>query len=171
MSHIKLLRRGGRGHSSVAPLCPAPRPQPELGSEWWTRPWSETTKPLDDRCEEVLSGISRSFARVKDSDDPLGTPFFDLTLGERLPVALLQAVLRIPDEFAVDGARIVLRRPPDGSGSTIRVCDPAGRPVGMADESVLLNLDWWLERAAHWLFASNRVSPEMIREMLEQHLP
>ena len=171
MNHIKLLRNGAgvRGHTSGALLSPPTPPIPVLGPEWWTAGWAESTTPLDERCEKLLRQIKRSWSRVRDYSDPLGTVFAELNLAERLPVTLWQAVLRIPDEFA--HGVIVLRKVRSGDAFLLRVCDPDGETVGMAEPTELLDLDWWLERSAHWLFACHRVSPEMIRATLERYLP
>ena len=172
MNNIKLLRHGTstRAYNPGAPLSPPPAPVPPLGPEWFTQGWAESTAPLDERCEELLRQIKRSWSRVRDFSDPLGTVFMELDLGQRLPVALWQAVLRIPDEFA--HGRIVLRKVKSGDAFLLRVCDTHGETVGMVEPATeLLDLDWWLERCAHWLFACHRVSPEMIRATLERHLP
>jgi len=171
MSHIKLLRNGNgvRGYTSGALPSPPTPPIPVLGPEWWTAGWEESTTPLDERCEELVKQIKRSWNRVRDFSDPLGTVFAELDLGQQLPFALWQGILRIPDEFA--RGVIVLRKVSSGGAYLLRVCDPHGETVGMVEPTELLDLDWWLERSAHWLFACHRVSPEMIRATLERYLP
>jgi len=172
MNHIKLLRNGAsaRGHNPGALPSPHTPPIPVLAPEWWTAGWEQSTTPLDERCEELLRQIKRSWSRVRDFSDPLGTVFAELDLGQQLPVALWQAVLRIPDEFA--HGVIVLRKVKSGDAFLLRVCDTHGETVGMVEPATeLLDLDWWLERSAHWLFACHRVSPEMIAATLERYLP
>jgi len=172
MNAIKLLRNAAsaRAHNPGASLPPAPRPpQPGLEPEWWTAGWSDATAPLDERCEQIFGDLKLAYERVRDYSDPLGTPFFEFDLGELLPTALWQGILRIPDEFA--HGVIVLRKVKAGDAYSIRVCDPQGGIVGMVEPCELLNLDHWLETCAHWLLASNRVNAEMIRATLKKHLP
>lgn len=170
MNGIRLIRKstGGWGHAPGASASPV-APTSPLGPEWFAAGWGESTEPLDERCAALVKHLKGDWSRAKDYSDPLGTVFAELDVGQQLPTALWQAVLRIPDEFA--HGVIVLRKVRSGDAFLLRVCDPDGETVGMAEPTELLDLDWWLERSAHWLFACHRVSPEMIRATLERYLP
>ena len=168
MNHIRLLRNGvsARGHTSGA--LPIPRPVPALGPEWWTTGWREATEPLDERCEQIFGEIRRAWGRVRDFSDPLGTAFYTIRPGKRLPVELVAGILRIPDEF-VHGD-VVLRKVKADDGHRVRVCDPDGGVIGIVEPGELLDLDRWLTWSAHWLLAHFRATPERITELLEREL-
>jgi len=169
MSNIRLLRHGASTRVHGPGASPTPAPIPRLGREWWTSGWQQATEPLDDRCEQLHGEIRRAWGRVRDFSNPLGTVFYGLTLGERLPAPLVQGILGIPDLFAQ--GEIVLRKVKDGESYFVRVCDPAGETVGMVEVEDLLRLDHYLEQAAHWLLAHFKATPERITELLERELP
>jgi hypothetical protein len=170
MGNIKLLKcgNGPRAYPSAA----SPRacgPTPLLGREWWTAGYGVATAPLDERCEALYGDIKRAYGRVRVFSDPKGTPFAEIEPEGRLPVALLQGILRVPDEFAQ--ARIVLRKVRDQGTHRILVCDSGGQTVGLVEPCELLDLDYWLEWCAHWLLASCGISPRAVADTLEQRLP
>jgi hypothetical protein len=167
--NIKLLRNGASAQVHNPGASPVPRLVPQLGPEWWTTGWREATEPLDDRCEQVLGEIRRAWGRVRDFSDPLGTAFYTISPGERLPVELLAGILRISDEFS--RTEVVLRKVKSCDSYEVHVCDSHGETIGILEPSELLDLDHWLTWCAHWILAHLRATPESITLLLGRELP
>jgi hypothetical protein len=163
---VRLIRNFGGARVSSPGIPLSPPGVPPLGPDWWTGPWTQETRVLDERVELLYQDLKRGYKRVKQTDAPLGTEFFRLNLGERIPTSLWQAILSLPDEFA--HGDIVLRKLPDGS---VRVCDPAGETVGMLDAKEMLRPDYYYEWSAYWILAATGATPLRIRETLKRHLP
>lgn len=171
MSNIKLLRNGAsaRGRNPGAFPSPAPAPRSPLGPDWWTAGWDDAVRSLDERCQALVKHLRRDYGRVRDFSDPLGTVFSDFPLEEQLPLALWQAILRIPDDLAGNG--IVLRKVKDGDGYAVRVCDPHGATIGMLEPGELTDIDHWLSRCANWMLANLGATPESITRLLDREVP